>query len=92
MLGHVGDQFGVRFVSGQVEFEKCSVTAPHTADVGFAAVPAEKTVPIQIPELLQTSSQALDRSKEKTVTVKEAAYRLGKSEDAVYPSACSEPP
>jgi len=60
---------------------------PHkatTADVGFAAVPAEKTVPIQIPELLQTSSQALDRSKEKTVTVKEAAYRLGKSEDAVY--------
>jgi excisionase family DNA binding protein len=30
------------------------------------------------------AQKPLDRQREKTVTVKEAAYRLGKSEDAIY--------
>ncbi len=53
------------------------------ADVG-PAVPAEKPVPVQPLDPVQVAVQVLDLSKEKTVTVKEAAYRLRKSEDAVY--------
>ena len=53
------------------------------ADVGRAAVPAEKPVPVQTAEPNQSPVAALDLSRENTVTVKEAAYRLGKSVDAV---------
>ena len=53
------------------------------ADVGLPAVPAEKPVPVQPSEPFRPPVQYLDLSKEKPVTVKEAAYRLGKSVDAV---------
>lgn len=53
------------------------------ADVGPAAVPVVKAAPAQTPEPVRVALQVLDLNKEKTVTVKEAAYRLRKSEDAV---------
>ncbi len=53
------------------------------ADVGLPAGPAEKPVPAQTPEPVRVALQVLDLNKEKTVTVKEAAYRLRKSVDAV---------
>ncbi len=53
------------------------------ADVGLAAVPADRSVPVQAPVLVRESAPALDLKWENTVTVKEAAYRLGKSVDAV---------
>ncbi len=54
-----------------------------SADVGLPAGPAEKPVPVQPPEPVRVALQVLDLNKEKTVTVKEAAYRLRKSVDAV---------
>ena len=54
------------------------------ANVGLAAVPAEKAVPVQPFEPVRAPVQQLDLGKEKTVTVKEAAYRLKKSADTVY--------
>ena len=52
--------------------------------VGLAAVPAEKAVPVQPFEPVRPPVQQLDLSKENTVTMKEAAFRLKKSVDAVY--------
>ena len=46
--------------------------------------PAEETVLADSPLPAQPSSKPLDSNKEKTITVKEAAFRLGKSNDAVY--------
>lgn len=53
------------------------------AEVAPPAGPAEKPVPVQPPESVRAPVQHLDLNKEKTVTVKEAAYRLRKSVDAV---------
>ena len=53
------------------------------AEVSLAAMPVEKPVPAQTPEPVRVALQVLDLNKEKTVTVKEAAYRLRKSVDAV---------
>ena len=54
------------------------------ANVGRAAVPAEKAVPVQPFEPVRAPVQQLDLGKEKTVTVKEAAFRLKKTADTVY--------
>ena len=53
------------------------------AEAGLPAGPAKKPVPAQTPEPVRVAPQLLDLNTEKTVTVKEAAYRLGKSVDAV---------
>ncbi len=53
------------------------------AEVGLPAGPAEKNLPTQTHEPVRVAVQVLDLNKEKTVTVKEAAYRLRKSVDAV---------
>lgn len=48
------------------------------------AHPAEKTALADSSLPAQPSSKPLDSNKEKTITVKEAAFRLSKSDDAVY--------
>ena len=45
---------------------------------------AEEAAPSDCPLPAQPSSKPLDSNKENTITVKEAAFRLGKSDDAVY--------
>ena len=50
--------------------------------VGAIANPQAVAMPVPADGILAT--QVLDRSKEKTITVKEAAFRLNKSADAVY--------
>jgi excisionase family DNA binding protein len=62
-------------------------TEPLRRAVGRVRSPHPDAAPLlQLgpPGLPLPAPQPLDRQREKTVTVKEAAYRLGKSEDAIY--------
>ncbi|MBI4459669.1 MAG: hypothetical protein HY648_06395 [Acidobacteria bacterium] len=52
-------------------------------DASPASLLAEKPIPAETPLPLQAPPKLLD-PREKTITVKEAAFRLRKSDDAVY--------